>query len=83
MANYGIIFFYSTSKNVILYLIISYSRNWARGRQEISMAELGPAGQTKEKESNAQAVEDRMSDLGGVEMKLVSVGMGKGRHRQS
>lgn len=47
------------------------------------MAELGPAGQTKEKESNAQAVEDRMSDLGRVEMKLVSVGMGKGRHRQS
>lgn len=36
-------------KSVIFNLIISCSRNWARLRQEISMAELGPGGQAKKK----------------------------------
>jgi len=35
-----------------------------KGREEISMAELRPAGQTKEHEGNAQAVEAGTGILG-------------------
>jgi len=36
------------------------------GRQETSMAELGPAGQTGEQEENTEAVEAGAGILGGV-----------------